>query len=156
MGFGFAAGGGHVGAVDPVAFVGFGGTGAIHVEHDLGLAGVFAEHLHAITAGVSAVTEPIDLTVDEEHDEAEGEQDKERMNGNHGGWGLGVAGAVAAEDGEAGEGEEREQKDEGSEPGMLPGLLGKRSEALMESDDVHRGRRGWDGVRICGCGRPCR
>ena len=96
----------HGGVVEPVALVGLGLTGAIEVEHDLCLAWVFAEHLHAITAGVSAVAELVNLMVDEEHDEAEGEEDKERMNGNHGGWGLGVAGAVAAEDGEAGEGDE--------------------------------------------------
>ena len=70
------------------------------------LAWVLAEHRYLVAAGFSAVAEAIDLTVNEHHDGAEGEEDKERMNGNHGGWGLGVAGAVAAEDGEAGEGDE--------------------------------------------------
>jgi len=156
LGFGLAAEALHGGVIEPVSCLDFGLGGAVDVKQVLCLAWVLAEHRDLVSAGVSAVAELVNLMVDEEHDEAEGEEDKERMNGNHGGWGLGVAGAVATDEGEASKAEEREQKDDGSEPGMLPGLLGKSGDALMESDDVHRGRRGWDGVRICGCGRPSR
>ena len=96
----------HGGVIEPVSGLDFGLGGAVDVEQVLCLAWVLAKHRDLVSAGVSAVAEQIDLTVDEEHDEAEGKEDKERMNGNHGGWGLGVAGAVAAEDGEAGEGDE--------------------------------------------------
>lgn len=136
MGFGLAAEALHGGVIEPVSCLDFGLGGAVDVKQVLCLAWVFAEHLHAITAGVSAVAELVNLMVDEEHDEAEGEEDEEWMNGDHGGAGLGVAGAIAAEDGEASKAEEREQKDDGSEPGMLPGLLGKSGDALVESNDV--------------------
>jgi hypothetical protein len=136
LGFGLAAEALHGGVVEPVSCLDFGLGGAVEVKQVLCLAWVLAEHRDLVSAGFSAVAEAIDLTVNEHHDGAEGEEDEEWMNGDHGWAGLGVAGAIAAEDGEASKAEEREQKDDGSEPGMLPGLLGESGDALVESNDV--------------------
>ena len=110
MGFGLAAEALHGGVIEPVSCLDFGLGGAVDVKQVLCLAWVLAEHRYLVAAGFSAVAEAIDLTVNEHHDGAEGEEDAVWMNGDHGGAGLGVAGAVAAEDGEAGEGDRVDRK----------------------------------------------